>query len=73
MALTTYRSKVAINTIAREEMAYERLIDLLRHLRPFGVSLRRVELMPDNFVEVDLNDPLPNPQQVDHLGLQGPV
>lgn len=70
MAITIYRSKVAITTAALRRAAYSKLADLCTHLQAFNVNLLRVELMPDNFVEVELNNPLPNAEQIDHLGLQ---
>ena len=72
MALTTYRSQVAITTLNLRKIAYQKLVILIDHLHPFNLNLLRVELMPDNFVEVDLNNPLPV-DQIDHLGLTGPV
>lgn len=72
MALTTYRSKQAVDTIPKRNAAYERIAELVIHLQTFNLNLLRIERMPDLFVEVDLNDPLPA-AHVDHLGLQGPV
>jgi hypothetical protein len=73
MALTTYRSQVAITTTALRKTAYEKLVIVFSHAHAFNLNVLRVELMPDNFVEVDFNNPLPNAAQVDHLGLTGPI
>lgn len=72
MALTTYRSVVPITTQARKIAAYEKLRDLLDHLVALGVDLTRVELMGDNFIEVDLTGTIATAQR-DHFSLTGPV
>lgn len=72
MALTTYRSLVAINTIAKRNAAYERLSIFFSHLSAFNLNCTRVQHMPDNFVEIDVNGPVPV-EQLDHVGLQGPI
>lgn len=68
MALTTYRSKQAVTLQTRDE-AYDLLARLLRHLHPLNLNLLRVELVAGNFVEIDLNNPLPA-NQLDHLHVE---
>ena len=73
MALTTYRSQVAITYATLRRLAYEKLASVFAHAIQFNLNVLRVQLMGDNFVEVDFNNPLPSAEQVDHLGLTGPV
>lgn len=71
MALTTYRSKVAV-TAQNKRAAYASIQYLLDHILSFGVDLLRIERMADGFIEIDFTNPIPV-GQVDHLNLQGPV
>lgn len=70
MANTIYRSRTAV-TLARRAEAYERICDLLRHLDHWNLNLLRLELVAGNFVEIELNNPIPNPSvQLEHLGVE---
>lgn len=70
--MATYRSKVAITTAVRRRAAYEAIAQILDHIQTWGVHMTRIQLMPDNFVEVDFTATIPA-NQVDHLNLTGPV
>lgn len=71
MAQTVYRSKVAV-TMANRSAAYDKVALLMEHLDVLGLNLVSLTRDANNFIVVTLNAPLPA-EQVDHLGLEGPV
>jgi hypothetical protein len=71
MAQTIYQSKVAV-TMATRSAAYEAAASLMLHLDHLGLNLISLVRDTNNFIVVTLNAPLPV-EQVDHLGLTGPV
>lgn len=70
--MPTYRSQVAITTLPLRAIAYDKLAILFSHANGLNINVTRVQLMPDNFVEIDTNVNVPV-AQLDHFGLMGPV
>lgn len=68
MAITIYRSKVRITTLALRTAAFEKLRDLLVHIEALNINFTSIVVEADKSVTVTLEDPLPA-AQIDHLGL----
>jgi hypothetical protein len=72
MANVVYTSKVRVTTIPLRDLAYEKIRDLTTHLGQFGANLVSIVVEADKSITVTLTGALPV-EQVDHLGLVGPI